>query len=314
VMDPETGVTVGARKRAQLQVVGSAPGANEEQRDRAKIALDPNRDLPIEALGSGSDYSPFLQHLGLAALNVGFGGEGQVGGVYHSAYDTYEYYSRFGDPGFAYAAVLAKTVGRIVLRTADADVPPMRYADFAETVGNYVDEVKKLADTKREQAVSQAKMLASGALRLADDPTKTSGTPTALKTVPHFNFAPLENAVDRLKTSARAYDAALSSKGKAASEKTRGQLFDLARETEETLASDVGLPDRPWYKNLIYAPGRYTGYDAKTLPGVREAVEEERWADVDRYSLITAQALSAYADKLDQGLRMMNGPATAQAN
>src|SRR5262249_49029312 len=151
VMDPETGATVGARKRAQLQVAGTAPGANEEQRDRAKTALDSNHDVPIEALGSGSDYSPFLQHLGLAALNVGFGGEGQVGGVYHSAYDTYEYYSRFGDPGFVYAAVLSKTVGRIVLRTADADVPPTRYADFAETVGKYTDEVKKVADTKRDQ-------------------------------------------------------------------------------------------------------------------------------------------------------------------
>jgi N-acetylated-alpha-linked acidic dipeptidase len=314
VMDPETGATIGARKRAQLQVAGSAPGANEEQRDRAKTALDSNHDVPIEALGSGSDYSPFLQHLGLAALNVGFGGEGQVGGVYHSAYDTYEYYSRFGDPGFVYAAVLAKTVGRIVLRTTDGDVPPMRYADFAETVGKYTDEVKKLADTKRDQADAQAKMLIFGSFRLADDPTKTRGEPTALKGVPHFNFAPLENAVDRLKTSAKNYDATLNAKGKTLPEKTRAQLFDLARETEETLAPEIGLPERPWYKNLIYAPGRQTGYDAKTLPGVREAVEDERWPDVDRYALITAQALNAYADKLDQGVRMMNGPTTAQAN
>ncbi len=314
VMDPETGATVGARRRAQLEVAGTAPGAPEEARDRAKLALDPAHDVPIEALGSGSDYSAFLQHLGLAALNVGYGGEGQVGGVYHSAYDTYEYYSRFGDPGFVYAAVLAKTVGRIVLRTADADVPPMRYADFAETVGKYLDEVKKLADAKRDSAESQAKMLASSAFHLADDPTKTSGQPTALKSVPHFNFSPLENAVDRLKTSAKAYDTTLAAKGKTLSEKTRAQLFDIARETEETLASDVGLPERPWYRNLIYAPGRFTGYDAKTLPGVREAVEEERWADVDRYSGLTAQALNAYADRLDQGVRMMSASTTAQAN
>src|SRR5262249_8867504 len=180
VVDPETKATVGTRKRAQLKVAGTAPGANEEARDRGKLALDPAHDVPIEALGSGSDYSTFLQHLGVAALNVGFGGEGQVGGVYHSAYDTYEYYSRFGDPGFVYAAVLAKTVGRLVIRSADADVPPMRYADFAETVGKYLDEVKKLADTKRDQADAQGKLLASGAFRLADDPTKSSGMPTAL--------------------------------------------------------------------------------------------------------------------------------------
>ncbi len=311
VTDPETNVSVATRLRARMQVAGTAPGANEEARDRGKIALDLARDLPIEALGSGSDYSPFLQHLGLAALNVGYGGEGQVGGVYHSAYDTYEFYSRFGDPGFVYASALAKTVGRIVLRMADADVPLVRYGDFADTVSRYVDEVKKLADTKREAADAQAKMLTAGAYRLADDPTKTSGAPTALKSVPHFNFAPLENAVDRLKKSAKAYDTALTDNGAKQSDKTKAQLFDLTRQTEETLAPDVGLPGRTWYKNLMYAPGRYTGYDPKTLPGVREAVEEERWEDVDKYAAITASALNAYADKLDAGVRLMNPPRTS---
>jgi len=267
-------------------------------------------DVPIEALGSGSDYSVFLQHLGLASLNIGFGGEGQVGGVYHSAYDTYEYYSRFGDPGFVYAAVLAKTVGRLVLRSAEADVPLMRYGDFAETVERYLDEVRRLAEAKRDASETQAKMLSANAFHLADDPTKTSGMPTPLKAVPHFNFAPLENAIDHLKTSAKAYDTALAAKGKTLPEKLRAQLFDLARETEETLAPDVGLPGRSWYKNLIYAPGRFTGYDAKTLPGVREAVEEERWSDVDRYAILTGEALDAYAEKLDQAVRLMNVSAT----
>ncbi|HYK80109.1 MAG TPA: transferrin receptor-like dimerization domain-containing protein [Micropepsaceae bacterium] len=305
VKDPETGVSVAARQRARLQVAGTAPGANEETRDRGKIALDPARDLPIEALGSGSDYSSFLQHLGLAALNVGFGGEGQVGGVYHSAYDTYEYYSRFGDPGFVYAGALAKTAGRMILRMADADIPLVRYGDFADTVSRYLDEVKKLADTKREAAEAQAKMLASGAYRLADDPTKTSGAPTPLKSVPHFNFSPLENAIDRLKTSAKAYDSALAATGAKQSDKIRSQLFELTRQTEESLAPDIGLPGRTWYKNLMYAPGRFTGYDPKTMPGVREAVEEERWEDADRYAVITASALGAYADRLDEGVRLM---------
>jgi N-acetylated-alpha-linked acidic dipeptidase len=315
VTDPETGVSVGARLRAQAQVAGTATGANAEARERGKIALVASRELPIEALGSGSDYSSFLQHLGLAALNVGFGGEGQVGGVYHSAYDTYEYYSRFGDPGFAYAGVLAKTVGRLVLRMADADIPPQRYGDFADTVSRYLDEVKKLADTKREAAEAQTRMLAAGAYRLADDPTKTSGAPTPLKRVPHFNLAPLENAVERLKTSANAYDTALAARGTSQSDKTKAELFELTRQTDASLAPDIGLPGRSWYKNLIYAPGRFTGYDAKTLPGVREAIEEERWDDVDRYAALTAAALSAYADKLDQGIRLMNTTgSSAQAN
>jgi N-acetylated-alpha-linked acidic dipeptidase len=311
VTDPETRVSLAVRARARMQVVGTAPGANEEARDNAKMAADPGHDLPIRAMGSGSDYSAFLQYLGIAALNLGFGGEGQVGGVYHSAYDTYEYYSRFGDPGFAYAPVLAKTVGRVVLRIADSEVPLQRYGDFAETVSRYLDQVKRLADSKREAAQTQARMLAANAFRLADDPTKTGGPPTALKSVPHFNLAPLENAIDHLKRSAKDYDAALAAKGAAQSNATKEKLIDLARQTEQSLVVDVGLPGRDWYKNLIYAPGRYTGYNAKTLPGVREAIEEERWADVDRYAALTGAALDAYADKLDEGVRLMGetGPA-----
>ena len=305
VTDPETGVSLTARQRARMQVQGAAPGANEDARDTAKIAADPARDLPIGALGSGSDYSAFLQHLGIPALNVGFGGEGQVGGVYHSAYDTYEYYSRFGDPGFVYAPVLAKTVGRIVLRMADADVPLSRYGDFADTVSRYVDQVKKLAETKREAAQTQARLLAAGAYRLADDPSKSSAPPTPLKSVPYFNLAPLENAVDHLKRSARAYDTALAAKGAAQSSATKAKLIDLARLAEQSLVVDVGLPGRDWYKHLIYAPGRLTGYDAKTLPGVREAIEEERWTDVNSYAALTGAALEAYAGKLDEGVRLM---------
>jgi N-acetylated-alpha-linked acidic dipeptidase len=314
VTDPETGASIGLRTRARLVVAGTNPGASEEARDQAKIAADPARDFPIDALGSGSDYSSFLQHLGLAALNLGFGGEGEVGGVYHSAYDTYEYYSRFADPGFKYAPTLAKTAGRVVLRMADADVPLQRYGDFAETVSRYLDEVKKLADTKRDAAEMQAKMLNMNAFHLADDPSKSSGAPTPLKPVPHFNFSPLENAVDRLKRSAKTYDEALLAKGPSQPDRIKAQLFDMARRTEATLAPDAGLPGRTWYKHLIYAPGRLTGYAAKTLPGVREAIEEEQWDDADKYAAITAAALNAYADQIDSGLRLLNGAASSASN
>jgi N-acetylated-alpha-linked acidic dipeptidase len=314
VTDPETGVSIGARTRARMQVVGSNPGASQDARDRAKLVSDPAHDFPIGPLGSGSDYSAFLQHLGLAALNVAFNGEGQVGGVYHSLYDDYEYYTRFADPGFAYAGVLSKTVGHMVLRLADSNVPLVRYGDFADTVATYLDEVKKLADSKRDAADAQAKMLAADAFRLSDDPTKTRGNPAALKPVPHFDFAPLENAVDHLKKSAKDYDAALAANGAHLSPAVGAQLFVLAREAEEALAPDAGLPGRTWYKNLIYAPGRYTGYAPKTLPGVREAIEEERWADADRYAALTGAALDAYAAKLDAGVKLIRSAGAAAVN
>lgn len=309
VIDPQTGVSVDARRRANAIADAAAPGASERARAAAKIAADPSKDIPLGPLGSGSDYSSFLQHLGIAALNIGYGGEGSAGGVYHSAYDTWEHHSRFVDPGFAYAGALAKTGGRLVLRLSETDLPVRRYGDFASTVSTYLDEVKKLADGKRDAQVAQAKAIQGNAFKLSDDPTKTSGQPTALKPVPFFNLAPLENAVTRLKASARAYDATLAAKGKSLPEATKGQLVALAGQTEQALLTEPGLPDgRGWYMNMVYAPGRFTGYGAKTLPGVREAIEDERWADVDTYAVLAGKALNAYADKLDEGVKLMGGP------
>src|SRR5581483_8257330 len=160
------------------------------------------------ALGSGSDYSTFLQHLGLPSLDFGYGGEGESGGVYHSLYDDYQHHSTFVDPGFAYDATLARTVGRAVIRLADADLPVQRYGDFADTVSTYLDEVKKLADTKRDEARTQARLLAANAFKLASDPTRPHVDPAPLAQSPSFDFKPLEQAVARLKTSAAAFDAA----------------------------------------------------------------------------------------------------------
>src|SRR5262249_15509659 len=138
VIDPQTKVSVDARRRANAAVDASAPGAGERVKAEAKIAADPNKDMPLGPLGSGSDYSSFLQHLGIASLNMGYGGEGESGGVYHSAYDTYEHHSKFVDPGFAYAGALAKTGGRLVLRMSESDLPVVRYGDFADTVATYL--------------------------------------------------------------------------------------------------------------------------------------------------------------------------------
>ncbi len=308
VTDPQTGVTVDKRARAAAM---AEPGATDRARAVAKAAAD-GKDMPLDPLGSGSDYSSFLQHLGLAALNVGYGGEGSSGGVYHSAYDTYEHHSTFVDPGFAYGAALAKTAGRLVLRLSETDLPVQRYGDFADTVSTYVDEVVKLADGKREAQTAQSKAISADAFKLSDDPTLSSGPPVVLKPVPYFNFAPMQNALVRLKASAKAYDEALKEKGAGLPAETKGKLVALAGKTEQALLMEPGLPGgRGWYKNMIYAPGRLTGYGAKTLPGVREAIEDERWEDVDTYAALIGKALNAYADKLDEGVKLMGGPASA---
>ncbi len=307
VIDPETGVPIGQRLRAKMRIAALAPSAKEHVKAEAKIAAEADKDFPIEALGSGSDFSAFLDHLGVPALDVGFSEEGESSGVYHSRYDTFEHHSRFVDPGFVYDALLAKTVGRLVLRVADAEVPVQRATGFADAVSDYFDQVKKLADSKREEAETQAKLLRDHAFQLAADPTKSSGLPTLLDRVPHAEFATLEDAVDRLKRSAKVYDDALAKDASSLSGARLVRLQALMFDIDQTLAPDVGLPGRTWYKNLIYAPGRFTGYEAKTLPGVREAIEDQRWADANRYAKLTADALNAYSDRLDKATAVLGG-------
>jgi len=307
VTDPQTGVSVRDRLRANLAVQGVEQPGNARAVALGKIATDPARDLPIDALGSGSDYSAFLQNLGLATLNLGFGGEGDAGGVYHSAYDTYEHHSRFVDPGHAYAGALAKVTGRMVMRLADADTPVQRYRDLADTVAVYVDEVKKLADARRDEAAARARLLAAGAYKLSDDPTISRGDPSPLPASPRLDFARLDTALARLKSSATTFDQTLSAKRAALTPAQRKKLDAALLPLEQRLLREQGLPFRPWYKNMIYAPGRFTGYGAKTLPGVREAIEERRFDDATTYIGLTAEALTDYAAGLDTATAVLNG-------
>lgn len=307
VRDPQTGVTVGQRLRAGLAVQAEAPGANPRAVALGKIAADPSRDLPIDALGSGSDYSTFLQHLGIASLNIGFGGEGDSGGVYHSAYDTYEHHSRFVDPGHAYAGALAKYTGRMVMRMADAETTVQRYGDFADTVSGYLDEVKKLADTTRDQAAARTRLLAAGAYKLADDPTGSRGDPGPLAASPKIDFARMDGAMAKLKASASAFDSAVAAKGAGLAPAQQKKLAAVLQPLEQRLLREKGLPFRPYYQNMIYAPGRFTGYGAKTLPGIREAIEERRFDDVTTYVGLTAEALTDYAAGLDAATAVLNG-------
>jgi N-acetylated-alpha-linked acidic dipeptidase len=313
VQDPESHATVAERARAKIRMEAQSPSSHDPSvvarlKDQAKLAADPSRDFPIGALGSGSDYSAFLEHLGVPALNVGYGDEGENGGIYHSRYDTWEHFSRFEDPGFVYEAVLAKTIGRMVLRLADSDLPVQRTENFANTVDTYLKEVKKLADNKREAAETQAGMLKDRVFALTADPQKSSGDPTALKTVPKIDFAPMDAAIATLKASTKAYDDALAAKGAALSSDGKAKLRAIMLTLDQTLApADVGLPVRPWFRNLVYAPGRLTGYGAKTLPGIREAIEDERFDDADKYSKLTADALNAYSAQIDKATAVLEG-------
>jgi N-acetylated-alpha-linked acidic dipeptidase len=294
VKDPQTGASVLDRVRARIRVVGDEGG----RVDAATLRAAENKgDLPLGALGSGSDYSAFLQHLGIPSINIGFGGENQSAGSYHSIYDSYDHFVRFDDPGLAYGAVLSQTIGRMVLRMADADTQPVRFADLAATVRAYLGEVRTLVETRRRGDERRAALIADGSFKLASDPRAPVAAPTKLAPTPAIELAALENAVSRLEDSAKAFDTALA--GAKLTPATRAKLNASLMGIDQALLIPEGLPGRDWYKHALYAPGRFTGYGAKTLPGVREAIEERRFADANLYAARTAAAIERLAARLD---------------
>ncbi len=290
VPDPQTKMSVWERARAE-QAINGSPTAKREAMDRP--------DLRISPLGSGSDFTPFLQHLGIASLNVGFGGE-NGGGSYHSIYDSFEHYTRFGDPGFAYGIALAKVCGHATLRLASADTLPFEFTNLAETLNQYAGELTKLADTMRDDTRSLNQQISSGMLKAVQDPTETYVMPTEKSPVPFLDFAPLQNSLARLNNSVKNYQA--TAKARKASSSA---LDEALYRTERALTRQEGLPRRDWFRHAIYAPGFYTGYGVKTLPGIREAIEQRDWKEAGEQIRVVADVIERLADEVDKAAELI---------
>jgi len=287
IEDPETKTSVW--KRSQLVgLARSAPDRKHELRARP--------DLRIGALGSGSDYTAFLDHLGVASLNLGYGGEGGGGGVYHSVYDDFYWYTHFADTDFVYGRALAQTAGTAVIRLADAELLPFQFGDFADTVRTYIDEIKKFATDQRAQIEEQNREIEEGVFTASADPRKKYVPPSKQPVPPHLNFAPLENSIDVLIQSAQKYDAARQTASPANARAVNAKLI----ESERRLSDAAGLPGRPWFRHMIYAPGFYTGYGVKTIPAVREAIEQKRWQEADEQIQRVGNILMKEADLIDE--------------
>jgi N-acetylated-alpha-linked acidic dipeptidase len=271
--DPETKVTVWKRLQAS-RVARDADGASDRSDARNRA------DLRIAALGSGSDYTAFLDHLGIASVNMGFGGEDQ-GGIYHSIYDDIYWYTHFADKDFVYGRALAQTAGTSVMRLANADVLPLDFDNFTDTLRRYIDEVVKLARDKRDQIVERNRQIDDGVFALIDDPRRPRTIPPRETVPPFLNFAPLENGFAALQRTARAYADALAhaseNGGDALARASLREVNARLIAIERAMTLNEGLPNRDWFKHQIYAPGFYTGYGVKTLPAVRESIEQKDW-------------------------------------
>ena len=294
VMDPVTGTTIKERRYAR-SIVQAEPSA------RAKLLG--NKYIKLGALGAGSDYSPFLQHLGIASMNLGFGGE-DPGGEYHSIFDSYDLFKRFKDSGFVYGVVLSKTAGRIMMRLAGADVLPFDFNTLYKTINDYVAEVKTLLDNTRAETESENKMIKEKLFDEAKDPRKVFIVPKPKEDVPYLNFSSLENAMVELKEKAEEFQKIYNS-GLQMSVAQQNQLNNILYKAERSLIEPNGLPRRPWYKHEIYAPGYYTGYGVKTLPGIREAIEQRNWKEAQENTEIVAKAITTYNQQVLQAIEVV---------
>jgi N-acetylated-alpha-linked acidic dipeptidase len=302
--DPEKHISIW--KRSQLQSIAEP----SSPQDRAEARGRP--DLRIEALGSGSDYTPFLQHAGIASLDLGFRGE-ENGGVYHSVYDDFYWFTHFSDTNFLYGHAMAQTAGSAVMRLADADLLPFEFGDFAETIQKYVHELEALATSEREDIIERNREIEEDAFNAIADPREKYVAPTAETVPPFLNLTPLENSAAMLARSAeryaKAWDKSGAARGEMPSAEISAQVNSMLRQSERKLLSATGLPGRPWYKHEIYAPGFYTGYAVKTLPAVREAIEQKKWSEVDANVATVAHILQDEAALINAAAAKLAPPA-----
>ena len=291
VIDPVQDVTLKKRIRSRLRISGN----KDAERD----------DLRIYPLGSGSDYTAFIHHAGVPALNIGFGGE-SGGGSYHSMFDSYDHYKRFSDGDYIYGTTLAKVNGRMVLRLSEADILPFRFMNMAENIGTFIESNKKLAKTVAEKTKRRNRLLNEKAFTISANPKKTFLPPKRLDDVPEFDFTPLEAAHQRLKTSAMNYEKALSSMKKGSmSAEMKIQVNRLLKDVEQAMTREEGLPRRNWFKNMIYAHGYYTGYGVKTLPGLREGLEERIWDETHLFIGEVTRALDRASAKINAATEIL---------
>ena len=300
VDDPVHDVSLDNRLRSRMRVREHNSGTFGEGRESER------QDLRMYAMGAGSDYTAFLHHAGVPALNMAFGGE-SGGGSYHSLYDTYEHYKRFSDGKFIYGTTLSKVNGRLVLRLSEADILPFRFVNMVDNIGKFVEQNKKLSEDIRKSTKSLNDLLDNNDFAISSNPKKTYLPPKRLRQVPEFDFKPLDAALARLSTSAWKYEEALLKfqKGSLTTER-KSEINALLRNVDQAFINSKGLPRRDWFKNMMYAPGYYTGYGVKTLPGIREGLEERKWNEVRVYIKEVSKALDRASENINSASRILS--------
>ena len=297
VDDPEAHVSTWQRLQANRIATGT---------EEVRTATRSRPNLRLDALGSGSDFTPFLQHNGVPTLNLGFGGE-DPGGIYHSIYDDFYWYMHFSDYEFVYGRALAQLVGTAVIQLADADLLPFDFSDLSDAVTAYSKDVQKLLKTKQDEISEKNRQLDDGVFAAMVDPRRPQVAPPRDVVPPAINFAPLENAITRLTAAAARYTKARTASAAkfATADDTVRRVNALLIQSERQLIDPAGLPKREWYRHLIYAPGYYTGYSVKTLPGVREGIEQKDYAGAEKEVVRASAALDRESELIEKAAGLL---------
>ena len=306
IPDPETNMSV--LERSRLDDIAEAKDADERKNVRN------HSTLILGALGDGSDFTAFQDFAGISTLNVEFGGEDD-GTQYHSIYDDFYWYTHFVDTNFVYGKALAQTIGTAMMRLADADLIPTDYSPQVEAIQKYESELEKLLKDKQDEFTERNLELQEGVFKATNDPRRPTFPPPAEAIPPFMNFAPMKNALEILKKSADRYSKALSawqangSPALPAAEEQRVNEDLLA--ISRLFLNDKGLPERPWFKNQIYAPGAYTGYGAKPIAAVREYMDEKKWKQADAQVPQVAQVIENVAAGIDKAAQDLENASRA---
>jgi N-acetylated-alpha-linked acidic dipeptidase len=289
IPDPETGANLFERSKAREVVAAATPQLAKDIMDKPGIHL--------EALGTGSDFSPFLQHLGLPVLNLEFSGESNSGD-YHSIYDSYDNFIRFIDPGFYYGATLSKVAGHVSLRMLNADILPFDFRILHKEIKTYTTELQMMISNLRESTSVNNEIIRKKYFLLAMNDTNSFSRPVPKQEIPYIDFSPLQNAIISLGRAADHSFEVMNTKGM--SENQMDSLNRMLCHAEQELLLDQGLPLRPWYKHVLYAPGFYTGYSVKTLPGIRESIEQRNFLQAETEIRLAASCINKLAGYLQQ--------------
>ncbi len=242
---------------------GGSPSLHVFMREIVRDVLKPEKlEFTMPPVGSGSDYTPFLHHAGIASVNAGFG---DSGGVYHSIYDSFDWYTRFSDKDFSKGKALAEIMCTALMRMADAPVLPFEFTNVSKAIQGYLTDLSKRKE-----------------LRLTD----------------------LHAEVGKLQSAAEAYEKTY--RKAIAHSAVQPKLNQLLIQTEQALLNDAGLPKRPFYKHQLMAPGLYTGYSPKTLPGIREAAEAQNWDEANEQTKSVLAAVTALRAKLEAAAELLS--------